>query len=126
MAVHRRYPPGCRTLQKMYEKSFEGQSASDPKCYRARVQADVPNIVAAKPKVVRIGTACGVPSKAARRFPRQICPTLLGETAEEGTARLAGVQDLYIRTAAIFTEGTEKGEVRHICPNPDCPVHQPE
>jgi ParB family chromosome partitioning protein len=27
-------------------------------------------------------------------------------------------------TEAIVTEGTEKGETKRVCANPDCPVHQ--
>ncbi len=29
-------------------------------------------------------------------------------------------------TEAIVTEGTEKGEMRRVCANPDCPVHHPK
>jgi ParB family chromosome partitioning protein len=29
-------------------------------------------------------------------------------------------------TEAIVTEGTEKGEIRKICANPECPVHRPK
>ncbi len=29
-------------------------------------------------------------------------------------------------TEAIVTYGTEKGELRKVCPNPDCPVHHPK
>jgi ParB family chromosome partitioning protein len=29
-------------------------------------------------------------------------------------------------TEAIVTKGTEKGEIRKICANPECPVHRPK
>ena len=29
-------------------------------------------------------------------------------------------------TEAIVTYGTGKGELRKVCPNPDCPIHHPQ
>jgi len=31
-----------------------------------------------------------------------------------------------VTTEAIVTEGTEKGEMRRVCANPDCPIHHPK
>jgi ParB family chromosome partitioning protein len=30
---------------------------------------------------------------------------------------------LTVSSAAIVTEGNEKGELRKVCANPDCPIH---
>jgi ParB family chromosome partitioning protein len=45
-------------------------SCSDPKCFNAKVEAHVAKAVAAKPKLVQISTAYGVPKEGSAAIPR--------------------------------------------------------
>jgi ParB family chromosome partitioning protein len=70
-------------------------------CYQNKVDAFVAKTIVAKPKLVQITRAYGKPQDSSPVIPRN-------------------------HTEAIVTEGSDKGELRKICANADCPVHHPK
>jgi ParB family transcriptional regulator, chromosome partitioning protein len=102
-------------------------SCSDPKCYNAKVEAHVARTVAAKPKLVHISTAYGVPKEGSAAIPRNKYVLLRQDKPQKKEQRdWPEYKTCKSATEAIVTEGTEKGEVHRVCANPDCPVHHPK
>jgi ParB family chromosome partitioning protein len=99
-------------------------SCSDPKCYSAKLEAHVKKTIAAKPKLVQISTAYGPAKADSPVVPRNKYVEIRNE---KPTNPKHGDWPEYktckFTTEAIVTEGSEKGELRRICSNPDCPVH---
>jgi ParB family chromosome partitioning protein len=110
---------------------FEGiaaqhDSCSDPACYAAKVDAHVKRTVAAKPKLVQITTALGKPAEGSAIVPRGRYVEIRQEKPKNKYQQDAPEYKTckYV-TEAIVADGTEKGELRKVCANPDCPVHHP-
>jgi ParB family transcriptional regulator, chromosome partitioning protein len=98
-------------------------SCSDPKCYAARIDAHVKQTVAAKPKLVQISTAYGKPAEGSPVIPRNKYVEIRHEKPKSKNDRdWPEYKSCKFTTEAIVTEGTEKGEMRKVCANPECPV----
>ena len=108
---------------------FEGiatqhDSCSDPKCYAVKVEAHVCQTVAAKPKLVQISTAYGPTKDGSTAVPRNKYVEIRSEKPTNPKQRdWPEYKTCKFTTEAIVTEGSEKGELRRICSNPDCPIH---
>jgi ParB family chromosome partitioning protein len=102
-------------------------SCSDPKCYAAKIDAHVKQTVAAKPKLVQISTAYGKPADGSPVIPRNKYVEIRQEKPKSKNERdWPEYKSCKYTTEAIVTEGTEKGETKKVCANPDCPVHHPQ
>jgi ParB family chromosome partitioning protein len=96
---------------------------SDPKCYAAKVEAHLQKTIAAKPKLVQISTAYGQPKDGATAIPRNQYVVLREEKPEKHQRDWPEYRTCKHMAEAIVTEGTERGELRRVCADPDCPVH---
>jgi ParB family chromosome partitioning protein len=111
---------------------FEGiaaqhDSCSDPTCYAAKVDAHVKRTVAAKPKLVQITTALGKPAEGSAIVPRgQYVEIRQDKPKNKYQQEAPEYKTCKYVTEAIVADGTEKGELRKVCANPDCPVHHPK
>jgi len=103
-------------------------SCSDPKCYAAKVDAYVRQTIAAKPKLVQISTAYGQSKDGGTAIPRnkyvEIRPLPKSDKpANQKQRDWPEYKTCKFTTEAIVTEGSEKGEKKRVCANPDCPIH---
>jgi ParB family chromosome partitioning protein len=111
---------------------FEGiaaqhDSCSDPACYAAKVDAHVKRTVAAKPKLVQITTVYGKPAEGNPVVPRNQYVEIRQEKPKNKYQQDAPeFKTCKHTTDAIVADGAEKGEIRKVCANPDCPVHHPK
>lgn len=111
---------------------FEGiaaqhDSCSDPACYAAKVDAYVKQTVATKPKLVQITTAYGKPAEGTAVVPRGQYVEIREEKPKNKFQKDAPeYKTCKFVTEAIVADGTEKGELRKVCANPECPVHHPK
>jgi len=111
---------------------FEGMGAqhdscTDPACYAAKVDAHVKQTVAAKPKLVQISTAYGKTAEGSPAVPRNRYVEIRQEKPKNKYQQDAPEYKTCKYTAeAIVADGSEKGEIRKVCANPDCPVHHPK
>ncbi|HUZ93789.1 MAG TPA: ParB/RepB/Spo0J family partition protein [Edaphobacter sp.] len=102
-------------------------SCSDPNCYAAKLEMHVKQTVAAKPKLVQISTAYGKPAEGSAAIPRNQYVEIRQDKPQKKEQRdWPEYKTCKSTTEAIVTEGSEKGELRRICANPDCPVHHPK
>lgn len=102
-------------------------SCSDPKCYQAKLDAHVKQTLAAKPKLVQITTAHGKPADGSPVIPRNKYVEIRKEKPKSKNEReWPEYKTCKYTTEAIVTEGTEKGETKRVCANPECPVHHPK
>jgi len=99
-------------------------SCSDPKCYAAKLESYVRQSIAAKPKLVQISTGYGKQQEGSPTIPRNKYVEVRQEkakTKEEATR--PEFKTCKYTTEAIVSEGIEKGELRNVCTQADCPVH---
>jgi len=99
-------------------------SCSDPKCYAAKLESYIRQTIAAKPKLVQISTAYGQQKEGSTTIPRNKYVEVRQEkprTKEEATR--PEFKTCKYTTEAIVSEGSEKGELRKVCTQADCPVH---
>jgi ParB family transcriptional regulator, chromosome partitioning protein len=102
-------------------------SCSDPKCYAAKIDAHVKQTVAAKPKLVQISTAYGKPAEGSPVIPRNKYVEIRHDKPKSKNERdWPEYKTCKYTTEAIVTEGTEKGETKKVCANPECPIHHPK
>jgi len=108
---------------------FEGMAAqsdscSDPKCYAAKLDAHVRQTIAAKPKLVKISTAYGVQKEGSAAVPRnRYVEIRQDKPTKKEQANWPEYKTCKFTTEAIVTEGGEKGEIRRVCANLECPIH---
>ena len=111
---------------------FEGvgtkhDSCSDPKCYAVKLEVHVRQTVAAKPKLVQISTAYGQPKDGSAAIPRNKYVEIRQDKPQKKEQRdWPEYKTCKFTAEAIVTEGSEKGELRRVCANPECPVHHPK
>lgn len=111
---------------------FEGigaqhDSCTDPACYASKVDAHVKLAVAVKPKLVQISTAYGKPAEGSPVVPRSQYVEIRREKPKNKYQQDAPeYKTCKYTTEAIVADGSEKGEIRKVCANPDCPVHHPK
>jgi ParB family chromosome partitioning protein len=99
-------------------------SCSDPKCYAAKVDAHVRQTIAAKPKLIQISTAYGPAKADSPVVPRnKYVEVRTDKPTNQKQRDWPEYKTCKFTTEAIVTEGSEKGELRRICANPDCPIH---
>ena len=104
-----------------------GQQCTDPACYHKKIDAHVKQTVEVKPKLVQISTAYGKPAEGSPVIPRNKYVEIRQSTPQRKEQRDWPEYKTCKYTAeAIVTEGTEKGETKRVCANPDCPVHHPK
>ena len=76
---------------------------------------------------MQITTAYGKPAEGSAAIPRNQYVEIRQDKPEKKDQRdWPEYKTCKFATEAIVTEGAEKGEVRKICANPDCPVHHPK
>ncbi len=99
-------------------------SCSDPKCYAAKVERHVQQSIANKPKLVQISTAYGQPKDGNAALPHNKYVEIRQEKPQKKEQRdWPEYKTCKFTSEAIVIEGSEKGELRRVCANPDCPVH---
>jgi ParB family chromosome partitioning protein len=108
-----------------------GQDAcSDPRCYQTKLDRFVAQTITAKPKLVQISSAYGPASATdsnSAALPRNKYIEIKPQDPNAKKHRdWPEYQTCKSITEAIVTEGTEKGEIRKICADPECPVHRPK
>ena len=102
---------------------FSGTAANqpDPKCYAAKIDAHVRQIVAAKPKQVQMGTAYSEPAGGCPVIPRNMYVEIRHDKPKSKIEReLPEYKTCKYTAEAIVIEGTEKGETKRVCANPEC------
>src|SRR6185437_7680361 len=102
-------------------------ACTDPNCYHAKVDAHVAKTVAAKPKLVQISTAYGQQQEGSATLPRNKYTEIRPEkpTSKEEAIRPEFKTCKYT-TEAIVSDGIDKGEIRKVCTETNCPVHHPK
>jgi ParB family chromosome partitioning protein len=99
-------------------------ACTDPACYQAKVDGFVKQSIAAKPKLVQISSAYGTATSDSAALPRNKYVEIRTEKPTNEKQRdWPEYKSCKFTTEAIVTEGTEKGEIRTICANPECPIH---
>jgi ParB family chromosome partitioning protein len=105
-------------------------ACTDPACYQSKLDGFVAQTIAAKPKLVQISSAYGPASAtngSSAALPRNKYIEIKPQDPNAKKQRdWPEYQTCKSMTEAIVTEGTEKGEVRKICADPECPVHRPK
>lgn len=100
---------------------------SDPKCFSNKLDQHIKQTVAAKPKLVQISTGYGRPAEGSPVVPRNLYVEIRQDKPSNKYQREAPeFKTCKYVAEAIVSEGTEKGEMRMVCANPDCPVHHPK
>jgi ParB family chromosome partitioning protein len=107
--------------------SSNADACSDPACYSAKLDAHVKQTIAAKPKLVQITTAYGKPTDGSPVVPRNRYVEIREDKPQKKEQRdWPEYKSCKFTTEAIVAEGSEKGEFRKVCANPECPVHHPK
>ena len=108
----------------LFEGLTHADQCSDPKCYAAKIEAHVRQTIAAKPKLVQISTGYGVPKDGSAAVPRNKYVEIRSDKPTNQKQRdWPEYKTCKFTTEAIVTEGSEKGETKRVCANPECPVH---
>lgn len=101
-------------------------ACTDPTCYSAKLEAHVQKQIAAKPELVQISTAYGQQQEGSTVVSRskyvEIRPDK-PDTPEK--AKWPEFKTCKYTTEAIVADGIDKGEVRKVCTEPNCPIHHP-
>jgi ParB family chromosome partitioning protein len=102
----------------------QNDSCSDPQCYVAKIEAHVRQTIAARPKLVRISTAYGPSKDGSVVIPRNKYVEIRQEKpSKKEQQSWPEYKTCKFTAEAIVTEGSEKGEIRRVCANPECPIH---
>jgi ParB family chromosome partitioning protein len=101
-------------------------ACTDPTCYQAKVGAHVAKTIATKPQLVQISTSYGQQKDGSTTLPRNKYTEIRAEKpSSKEEANRPEFKTCKFTREAIVTECNEKGELRRVCSNPDCPVHHP-
>lgn len=112
---------------KLLFADVQQDACTDPACYQTKVDAHVAKTLAAKPKLVQISAAYGQPAQGSAAIPRNKYIEIKQEKPQNNKQRdWPEYKTCKSTTDAIITEGTEKGELRKICADPNCSVHHPK
>jgi ParB family chromosome partitioning protein len=102
-------------------------ACTDPTCYQAKVDAHVAKTIAAKPKLVQISTAYGKPQEGSVMLPRNKYTEIRPEKpTAKGEATRPEYKTCRFTSEAIVSDGKDKGELRKVCTQANCPVHHPK
>ncbi len=112
---------------KLLFADVQQDACTDPACYQTKMDAHVAKTLAAKPKLVQVSAAYGQPAEGSAAIPRNKYIEIKQEKPQNNKQRdWPEYKTCKSTTEAIITEGTEKGELRKICADPNCPVHRPK
>jgi len=107
--------------------SDHADACSDPACWNSKIDAHVKKTVAAKPKLVQISTAFAKPAEGSAVIARNRYVEIRQEKPKNKYQQDAPeFKTCKYTTEAIVADGTDKGEIRKVCANPDCPIHHPK
>jgi len=111
----------------LFSELGKQDACTDPTCYQGKVDAHVAKAVAAKPKLIQISTAYGQQQDGSATLPRNKYTEIRPQkpTNKEEAVRPEFKTCKYT-TEAIVSDGIDKGEVRRVCTQADCPVHHPK
>jgi ParB family chromosome partitioning protein len=102
-------------------------ACTDPTCYAAKLEAHIQKQIAAKPELVQISTAYGQQQEGSKIVTRskyvEIRPDK-PDTPEK--AKWPEYKTCKYTTEAIVSDGIDKGELRKVCTQADCPIHHPK
>ena len=102
-------------------------ACTDPDCYAAKLEAHVKTKVAAKPELVQISTAYKQQLEGEKAIPRNKYVEIREEKPDTPEkAKWPEFKTCKYTTEAIVADGIDKGEMRKICTEPNCPVHRPK
>jgi len=83
--------------------------------------------IAAKPKLVQISTAYGAPKGDGAIIPRNKYIEIRQDKPQKKEQRdWPEYKTCKFTAEAIVTDGSEKGETKKVCANPECPIHHPK
>jgi ParB family transcriptional regulator, chromosome partitioning protein len=109
------------------EVSGNLDACTDPNCYAAKLDAHVKVKVAAKPELVQISTAYKQQAEGEKAIPRNKYVEIREEKPDTPEkAKWPEFKTCKYTTEAIVADGIDKGELRKVCTEPDCPVHHPK
>ena len=98
-----------------------------PSCYQAKVDAHLARTIATKPKLVQISTAYGQQKEGSATLSRNKYTEIRPEKpATKEEAARPEFKTCKYTTEAIVSEGIDKGELRKVCTETNCPVHHPK
>ena len=87
----------------------------------------VAQTIAAKPKLIQISSSYGPSNEGSAVLPRNKYMEIKQQDPKAKKQKdWPEYQTCKSMTEAIVTEGNEKGELRNICADPECPVHHPK
>ena len=102
-------------------------ACTDPLCYAAKLEAYVQKQIAAKPEIVQISTAYGKTQDGSKIITRSKYVEIKSEKPDTPEkAKWPEFKTCRFITEAIVSEGIDKGEVRRVCAEADCPIHHPK
>jgi ParB family chromosome partitioning protein len=102
-------------------------ACTDPACYQSKLDGFVEQSIVAKPKLIQISSAYNAATDGSAALPRNKYVEIKSQDPNAKKHRdWPEYQTCKSMTEAIVTEGTEKGEIRKICADPECPVHRPK
>jgi ParB family transcriptional regulator, chromosome partitioning protein len=107
--------------------SDHADACSDPACWSSKLDAHVRKTTAAKPKLVQVSTAFAKPAEGSAVVARNHYVEIRQEKPKNKYQQDAPeFKTCKHMTEAIVADGADKGEIRKVCANPDCPVHHPK
>jgi ParB family transcriptional regulator, chromosome partitioning protein len=91
------------------------------------LDAHVAKSIAGKPRLVQISTAYGQQQEGSATLPRnKYVPIRPEKPATKDEATRAEFKTCRFTTEAIAADGIDKGELRKVCAQADCPIHHPK
>jgi ParB family chromosome partitioning protein len=100
---------------------------TDPNCYAAKVEAFLQKQIATKPELVQISTAYGQQQEGSKIITRSKYVEIKSEKPDTPEkAKWPEFKTCRYITEAIVSEGINKGEMRKVCAQADCPIHHPK
>ena len=109
------------------EWSENESQCTDPNCYAAKVEAFLQKQIATKPELVQISTAYGQQQEGSKIITRSKYVEIKSEKPDTPEkAKWPEFKTCKYTTEAIVSEGIDKGELRKVCAEADCPIHHPK
>jgi ParB family chromosome partitioning protein len=108
------------------ELSESEAQCTDPTCYAVKLEVHVQKQLTAKPELIQISTAYGGQVEGSKIVTRNKYVEIRQDKAESPEqAKRPEFKTCKFTKEAIIAEGLEKGEVRQVCTQNDCPIHHP-
>jgi ParB family chromosome partitioning protein len=107
--------------------SGNADACTDRVCYAAKLEAHVQRQIAAKPEIVQISTAYGKTQDGSKIITRSKYVEIRADKPDTPEkAKQPEFKTCRFIAEAIVSEGIDKGEVRRVCAEADCPIHHPK